>query len=111
MAQVFIERVSTANIDLLHEQLQSVSGYQACSTHPAGVTVYFSGNVDLQEIRAIVSAHDGTALSAKEMQFMNLISEIDSLKSTVGNIDSLTAVEATAAIKLLYKVLRVNDLI
>jgi|GEM_PF-5748182 len=111
MAALFIERTTAVNIDLLHEQLSVVSGYEACSAHPAGVTVYFSGNVNLSSLTAIVQAHDESGLSTKETLLANLSTEINSLKTQVGDINNLTASEATAAIKLLYKVLRVNELI
>lgn len=111
MAALFIKRTTTVNIDLLHEQLSVVTGYEACSAHPSGVTVYFSGNVNLSSLSAIVQAHDATGLSTKETQLANLKNEINSLKTQVGDVNNLTASEATAAIKLLYKVLRVNDLI
>lgn len=111
MARIFIEGTSTVNIDLLHEQLSAINAYEACSTHPSGVTVYFSGDVDLAGLQAIVSEHDGTALSTQESASFALKSEISTLKNAVGNIDNLTATEATSAIKLLYKVLRVNELI
>lgn len=111
MVALFIERTASVNIDLLHEELTAVSGYEACSVHPDGVTVYFSRNVDLNSLRAIVQVHDESGRSTNETQLANLKSEINSLKSQVRDIDNLTAQEATLAIKLLYKVLRVNELI
>lgn len=111
MGKLFITGTEAVNIDLLHEQLSTITGYEAVSVNPSGITVYFAGDVDKVSVEAIISAHDGEALSAKEEAVITLEGDINALKGEVGNIDNLTATEATSAIKLLYKVLRVNELI
>lgn len=111
MGNLFIKRTESVNIDLLHEQLSEITGYEAVSVSPSGIRAYFSGDVDTASVQAIISVHDGEALSTKEEAVITLEGDINALKGEVGNIDNLTATEATSAIKLLYKVLRVNELI
>lgn len=61
--------------------------------------------------RQIIQDHDATQLSDNQQQKASIQADIATLKQSIGNIDALTNTEATEAIKLLYKILQLNDLI
>lgn len=115
MRNVSLER-NQVNIETLDADLRTELGdaYLGLSARDGVVILHASDEISdaqIQSGRTIVQAHDATVLSAEQQGIVNLRSEIDSLKASVGDIDNLTTTEATDAIKLLYKALRLNGLL
>ncbi len=112
MKVFFFEGQKTFNVPLLDEELSAIAGYQSCTVQRQGVAVFVDNDVLSREpFRNVLIAHDASQLSSKQAQQLALQGQIQTLKNDVGDIDNLTTLEATAAIKLLYKVLRLNELV
>ena len=112
MKVFFFEGQKDFNVPLLDEELSAIAGYQSCTVQRQGLAIFVDNAVASKTpFRDVLLAHDASALSSKQAQKQTLQSQIQMLKDTVGNIDDLTTVEATSAIKLLYKVLRLNELV
>lgn len=112
MKVFFFEGQKAFNVPLLDEQLSAVTGYQSCTVQRQGVAVFVDNNVASRTpFRDVLIAHDATQLSSKQLDKQLLQTQIQTLKNEVGDVDNLTTLEATAAIKLLYKVLRWNELV
>ncbi|MGB7340376.1 MAG: hypothetical protein WBC91_15875 [Phototrophicaceae bacterium] len=110
-----IER-SSVNIEKLDADLRVALGaaYLGLTADSNVVTIHAVDSISdaqIQQGRAIVGSHDVDSLTSEQQAKQDIQVEIATLKQSIGNINSLTVTEATTAIKLLYKVLQLNDLI
>ena len=110
MQKIIIAR-QDVNIERLDEDLSQIAGYEGCSLNSEGVVIYIEENTPTTAFRDAVNAHSQSDLSTRQQERDALRAEIVSLKQSIGNINTLTDTEQTDAIKLLYKVLKLNELI
>lgn len=99
------------NFERLDEDLSQLTGYEGCSLNSEGISIFVADDAPLSAFRDVVLAHNPSDVSARQQRLDDLQAEIVALKQSIGNINNLTDAEQTSAIKLLYKVLKLNELI